>query len=446
MSEHIRPEDLELYILGAWETLDASAIEAHVAECEVCADALVKEARLELMLGEVAAESAPEPVPLAHPPIPRMVSQLPTDLQESGWRRHGKGLAVAAAAVIAAVVVLVALPIHINGKGSIVVVIDGPDNAHVFLDGVDSKRGSVAILEKVPAGEHTVAVEADGFKRFTTQVLVRPDETNQVRVALRQAEGRLTIVSPSPGAPVFVDGEAVGRTPVTVDLTARTNHTVSVEGPGFWDESRKGISLEPGERRTIKLGAARTLPDRRATSVQVKVKPAGSSSRLFVSARPWANVLVDGERRGPTPLMDTRVRPGKHTLTFLDEERQEIGRMTIVVEAGEEKVHRAELRAAPRDTEASAPVTPPEDMAELDLRVMPWAEVWIDDENVGITPFRSLRLLPGDYDVRLENKTLGVTKKLRVRLDPGERKRVKVNLTVIADPKRAPAPGVELVR
>jgi anti-sigma factor RsiW len=55
MAEHLTPEELEQYVIGALEPAAVSAVEGHVAGCEACATALRREARLELGLAEVAA-------------------------------------------------------------------------------------------------------------------------------------------------------------------------------------------------------------------------------------------------------------------------------------------------------------------------------------------------------------------------------------------------------
>jgi hypothetical protein len=57
----------------------------------------------------------------------------------------------------------------------------------------------------------------------------------------------------------------------------------------------------------------------------------------------------------------------------------------------------------------------------LQIDSQPWAQVFIDDERIGNTPQRELRLSPGLHSVRLYNPELSLLKIITLDVRPGER-------------------------
>ncbi|MDH5491565.1 MAG: hypothetical protein OEY14_06385, partial [Myxococcales bacterium] len=91
------------------------------------------------------------------------------------------------------------------------------------------------------------------------------------------------------------------------------------------------------------------------------------------------------------------------------------------------------LPARPRPTRPSkvhatapAPAPPPE--GSLDLNAIPWARVFIDGREVGVTPLLDHGLEAGDHRLRLVNEPLGVDRRLRLSIRSGARERMVINL------------------
>ncbi len=76
MNEHPTLRELEAYVVGALTFDRVDAIEEHVVACAACAEALAREAQLEMALEVLAEDLAP--VVMALPlPAPRKVSARP---------------------------------------------------------------------------------------------------------------------------------------------------------------------------------------------------------------------------------------------------------------------------------------------------------------------------------------------------------------------------------
>jgi anti-sigma factor RsiW len=71
MPTHVKREVLEQYVIGALEPHEEQVIDAHLADCDACAQVMKAEAQLELALVEVAH---------APTPLRRVVRQPPSRL------------------------------------------------------------------------------------------------------------------------------------------------------------------------------------------------------------------------------------------------------------------------------------------------------------------------------------------------------------------------------
>jgi serine/threonine-protein kinase len=56
----------------------------------------------------------------------------------------------------------------------------------------------------------------------------------------------------------------------------------------------------------------------------------------------------------------------------------------------------------------------------LRINSLPWAQVFVDGQMVGYTPQRSIRVSPGEHDVRLVNPMFAMRKALHVKVGQGQ--------------------------
>ena len=64
----------------------------------------------------------------------------------------------------------------------------------------------------------------------------------------------------------------------------------------------------------------------------------------------------------------------------------------------------------------------------IKVLVHPWAKVFLDGKEVGITPLKPLSVYQGAHTLRLENSPPGQKKTVRVVVRPGKTKVVKIRL------------------
>ncbi|RZV51487.1 MAG: PEGA domain-containing protein, partial [Deltaproteobacteria bacterium] len=77
---------------------------------------------------------------------------------------------------------------------------------------------------------------------------------------------------------------------------------------------------------------------------------------------------------------------------------------------------------------AAAPTTPPPEPAYVSVNSDPWSYVIIDGSRVKTTPLRSHRIEPGRHQVVLQNPEAGLERRFEIEVDPGETKRLSVDL------------------
>ncbi|HYV47664.1 MAG TPA: PEGA domain-containing protein, partial [Myxococcaceae bacterium] len=142
----------------------------------------------------------------------------------------------------------------------------------------------------------------------------------------------------------------------------------------------------------------------------------GGRAALEVTSTPRATATLDGHAVGATPLRLTDLAPGPHVLK--------------VEMVGPDGTHGSreetmELRAgelARRDVRFGR--------GHLKLSVTPWAQVAVDGQRVGDSPFpQGLSLWEGPHQVTLHNPTLKVVRELSVMIRPDADEQVTVSLT-----------------
>jgi formylglycine-generating enzyme required for sulfatase activity len=158
-----------------------------------------------------------------------------------------------------------------------------PPGATVLVDG--AQAGVTPAELQIMSGEHDIEVQLAGYNAWGTRLLVEPNQPQRLPdVTLAQADGRVEVASNPSEASVSVDGEFRGRTPVSLRLSPGRAHRLALSKAGYETMSREvSVAADSGRRLQIDL-----TPE--IGEIEVTTTPAN------------AEVWVDGERRGTTPV------------------------------------------------------------------------------------------------------------------------------------------------
>jgi hypothetical protein len=261
-----------------------------------------------------------------------------------------------------------------------------PGDAEVLIDG--ARRGATPLTLALTPGTHTITIRSGSDERVVPLTIASGAEVSQY-FEMKVAEpavlvGRVSVVTDPPGARVSVDGKARGTSPITVvDLTPAdhkvtvTSDTGSAErtvtvaaggtasvmfslpkvsGPvGGWlsisapfdvevvehddviaSSGTSRIMLAAGRHditimnRSLGYQDARRIEVTAGKTTAVRVDPPKVS--VSVNARPWAEVTLDGNSVGQTPISNLLVAVGTHEMVFRHPQFGE-RRQTVVVTA-----------------------------------------------------------------------------------------------------------------
>ncbi len=250
------------------------------------------------------------------------------------------------------------------------VVQSNPAGVPVFVDGED--KGQTPARVSVKAGAHIVELRRGGVPRVINVVVNAGAEVSHtVEFANTPETGSLKVESQPAGAKVFIDGTDRGVAPVTVtDLVpgdhevllqtplASARHVVSVQAGGTaslvapvaaaianggpvsgWLIVRSPFSIEIREEGRLlgtsytdrlMLASGRhdlqlvsdTMGYRSARSITVMpgkvetIKVDLPNGTVSINATPWAEVWVDGQRVGETPIGNLSIPIGPHEVVF----------------------------------------------------------------------------------------------------------------------------------
>lgn len=212
--------------------------------------------------------------------------------------------------------------------GGTVRVISNAPGARVFLDGYDMGPAPID-LKDVQPGEHVVEVKAEGYMPREDRVTVNAGTANVLKLDLQplpesetKQTGLLKVVSPVPEAVIFIDGERVGTAPQEKEVPAG-EHFVVVTKPGYKKFEQK-IDLDVGQTMTVSAELAE------------------AGGLRVLSTPPGADVLLDGQVIGQTPLNLEDVDVGEHVVTVRQSEYYDY-EQSINIEGGQRTIVSAKL-------------------------------------------------------------------------------------------------------
>jgi hypothetical protein len=266
-----------------------------------------------------------------------------------------------------------------------------PAGAMVVVDG--QQRGMTPLSLQLKPGRHVVELVTEGDVRTIPVTITAGGQVSQFIEIPRAASalGELQIRTEPAGAQVSVDGRVLGRSPLTAEGLTPGQHTVVLENElgqvtqrvtieagttaslvvpmttprnapvSGWIAVSAPVDVQLYEHQRL-LGSSQT--DRimvpvgrhdlevvnealgyRATKT-VNVAPGQTATLrldlpkapMALNALPWAEVWVDGDRVGETPIGSVQVTIGPHEVVFRHPELGERRVITTVTLAGPAKV------------------------------------------------------------------------------------------------------------
>lgn len=272
-----------------------------------------------------------------------------------------------------------------------------PAGAEVQLNG--EGRGLTPLTLDVPPGPYTLVVTHAGRSRtLPVQIAAGSAIAHHLEfaeeVAAPAAVGHLSIVTDPPGARVVVNGEQVGRAPLTVSDLAVSSHQILVVGD-FGSVERQ-VSVVPGTTTSVVFA----LP----------AAPPTTGGWVALVAPFPVEVAANGEVVGTNASPRIMMRAGRYELTLRNDELGFSDVRKVEVQAGQ---------TATLSIDASAAIS---------VNARPWADVIVDGAQIGQTPIANHSVSLGVHDIVFRHPSLGERRQQVVVTARGPN-RVSVDMT-----------------
>ena len=255
-----------------------------------------------------------------------------------------------------------------------------PTGANITLDGV-FQGTTPKVIQDIMNGVHTLKLEKTGYAPWEEPVIVLPNQTSTVFAKLSlspPSTGSIAVESVPENATVYLDGGIAGFTPLAILDVSPGPHIILIELTGY-QPYNKGITVTAGGITTV-VAALTPVPPPTTGIVDVQSDPAG------------ANVYLDDDLKGLTPIQIPSVSPGLHNVRIELNGYYPFETDIAVLAAQIEFIDVVlELIPPPPNTGALDIITNPSD-----------ARVYLNDVLKGTTPLFIVNLDPGAYTIRLE--------------------------------------------
>jgi hypothetical protein len=204
-------------------------------------------------------------------------------------------------------------------------VISTPGGADLYVDQVYSGVTATTV-GNLQNGEHQVTLRLAGYQDWTGTVQVKGGATTTITPTLvpvgQALTGDLRISSKPPGGTVYLDGDYQGTTPADehLELTgiAPGRHTLSIRLTNFQDY-QETVIVTAGQITVISAVLTPATNPSSVGNLQITSQPGG------------AEIIIDNQYRGITPLTLSSFPAGNHTLIIRLNGYQDYQQMITIV-------------------------------------------------------------------------------------------------------------------
>lgn len=273
-----------------------------------------------------------------------------------------------------------------------------PAGAQVYVDGTLIEGRTPMTIDNLAAGvEHNVVVDLAGYEAFVKKIKPVDETMPSLMITLTPlknvVQGQILVRTNPPGAAISIDSKPVnGMTPMTVTVSADTDHSIEARLAGYTAQSAKVRSVG-GETVQIDIPLFLTAKDQ--------------DGFLTLDSDPKADIYIGDRKVGSTPIKGLQVASG----TLLLELRNS--------RLGLNKTLRLDIAPG---ASVSRRVSFKKGQVIFDIR--PWADVYLSGKKIGTTPMAPMNLYEGTYAVKLVNPDLGTEKVVQVAVRAGKTKKV----------------------
>jgi len=255
-----------------------------------------------------------------------------------------------------------------------------PAGISIAIDGMP--RGVTPLRLDLPAGDHLVElVNGTENRKIPVTIKAGSDSSQFLEMAAvtpLAAASELRVRTEPLGATVTVDGQYVGRSPVSVGDLAPGTHTVVLKHET--GSATEQVLIEPGKAASLFVPLA------------ARPAPAGAAAGwISIAAAPVDVQLFEGGRFLGSSRIDRIMLPtGRHELDIVNDALGFQERRVVQVTTGQVSSIRLNWPTG-----------------SLSINAVPWAQAFVDGAPVGETPIANMKVPIGPHEIMFRHPQLG---------------------------------------
>jgi len=162
-----------------------------------------------------------------------------------------------------------------------------PTGAQVFIDGQFIHQSPCRIQNLSALRSLQVELRLEGYAPYSRRIQIPPDRETGLGVRMPRLRLGLTVVTIPAGADIFVDGEAKGKSPVTIpEMADDSEHTVRTELAGYAPSTQ--VIRTPAQESTL---------------LSLRLEKIVGDAAIFTEEE-GVEILVNGQPLGATMMQD----------------------------------------------------------------------------------------------------------------------------------------------
>lgn len=267
-----------------------------------------------------------------------------------------------------------------------------PSNAEILLNG--QQIGVTPFQDIVSVGEYRLELRKPLYQTDISQFTVKAAEQKQIHRVLTPKFGYLTVTSIQGNSSVTLDGKPLGFTPINKRQIESGFHTLKISSPLYHDSI-----------------AEFTIKDDETKIINATLLPAFGSLEISSTPEDSADVFIDGEPKGKTPLTLNQIPSGKY-LVKVSKQLYGDGEEQVIISDGQ--ITHKVMRLS-------------QNFGELNVKADS-STIYLNNKQVAKNIYSS-RLLSGKYILKAERSTQYDPDEKEIILAVGEKKNVALEPT-----------------
>lgn len=121
-----------------------------------------------------------------------------------------------------------------------------PQGAMIYIDNIDTRISTPAMIDSIPIGTHSYTLKLDGYEDYSGTIEILKNSVSYISVVLIPLTGSINFSSEPQGAMIFLNDMNTGIiTPTTIEKVPVGMHTYTLRLDGYKDYSGT-IEIQPG--------------------------------------------------------------------------------------------------------------------------------------------------------------------------------------------------------